>query len=137
MLKDSHSGAIYHSKASLCAANENDNCKCDGTVYFARKFASDKKPGAGSVNTFQEMIDYDKYLFRNVSGILPCKSKSFEEIQTKAASSTATVSHSQEPVLEPTVCSRIFSRRGGSLLGNSASCRGHGGYGAEAPTECC
>jgi len=77
MLKDSHSGATYHSKASLCAANENDNCKCDGTVYFARKFASDKKPGAGSVNTFQEMIDYDKYLFRNVSGILPCKSKSF------------------------------------------------------------
>lgn len=62
---------------TLCAENENDNCACNGQVYFGAKFASGK-PGSGAHTTLSQLKALG-YIRKAVSGSIKCDTSNFGE----------------------------------------------------------
>jgi len=57
--------------ADVCAAKEGDTCKCDGDVYFAKKFA-EGKPGKGDLASLDHMVSEGLYTKKTVFGEIKC-----------------------------------------------------------------
>jgi len=57
--------------ADVCAEKEGDTCKCDGDVYFAKKFA-EGKPGKGDLASLDSMVSAGFYNKKTVFGEVKC-----------------------------------------------------------------
>jgi hypothetical protein len=60
--------------ALRCAQSEHDTCDCDGTVFYGRKYASDKPVNGGEQATFSQMKTTN-YNTRTVSGSVTCSNE--------------------------------------------------------------
>lgn len=60
--------------AALCA-NEGDNCKCNGTVYYGKRFKN-HKPGHGAITSYDEMMQGNTSS-RVVNGSISCNRAGF------------------------------------------------------------